>query len=80
MYCIVWQGVRRAFIAVQNMFDEIALASFLRWRAALHVISSAATAAAVRFGAARGAKPLYRMVGWERWAESRRCALRLGLL
>jgi hypothetical protein len=59
-YCIVWQGVR-AFIAVQNMFGEITLASFLRWPAALHVISSAAAAAALRFGAARGAKPLYQI-------------------
>ena len=64
MYCIVWQGVRRAFIVVQTMFDKITLASFLRWRAALHVISLAAAAAALRFGAARGAQPLYQI----RWA------------
>lgn len=73
MYCIVWQGVRRTFAAVQNMFDEITLASFLRWRAALHVISSAVAAAAFRFRAARGAKPLYQIrwsngIGGRKWS------------
>ena len=46
------------------MFDEITLASFLRWRA-LHVISLAAAAAALRFGAARGARPLYQIRWWD---------------
>lgn len=47
------------------MFDKITLASFLRWRAALHVISLAAAAAALRFGAARGARPLYQIRWWD---------------
>ena len=41
--------------------------SFLRWRAVLHVISLVAAAAALRFGAARGAKPLYQ-IGGRKWA------------
>lgn len=85
MYCIVWQGVRRGFIAVQNMFDGSRWPLFcaggrrcMRFRRRLRRLRFALgqRAAQSHFTA------LDQMVGWDRRAEmeSGRCAPRLGLL